>query len=138
VRVLAIAALVLLPLAAALMWPLRVLQFGDDTARGMGMRIETVRLGLLLTGCALAAIAVSIAGPVGFVAFVVPHVARMLAGPITGTVLIFAALLGAILLLGADMVAQHALPVSMPVGVVTAAIGAPYFLFLLRRGGARL
>lgn len=138
VRVLTIAIAVLVPLAAVLMWPLRVLQFGDDTARGMGMRLETVRLALLLTGCALAAMAVSITGPIGFVAFVVPHVARMLAGPITGGVIILTAVLGGVLLLGADMVGQHALPVSMPVGVVTAAIGAPYFLFLLYRGGARL
>lgn len=138
VRVLSVAAVTLIPIAAVLMWPLRVLQFGDDTARGMGMRIERVRLSLLLTGCALAAAAVSIVGPIGFVAFVVPHIARMLAGPMTGGVIVLTALLGAVLLLGADITAQHFLPVSLPVGVVTAAIGAPYFLFLLYRGGARL
>lgn len=138
VRVLAGAAAVLLPLTAALMHSLRVLQFGDDTARAAGMHVETTRLVLLLAGCALAAAAVSIAGPVGFVAFVVPHVARMLAGPITGGVFVLTAVLGAVLVLAADIVAQHALPVALPVGVVTAAIGGPYFLFLLYRGSARL
>ena len=138
VRLLAGVFAVLLPLTMILMFPLRVLQFGDETAKSMGMRIEAVRLGLLLTGCALAATAVSIAGPVGFVAFVVPHIARMLAGPITGSVMLLTAVVGAVLLLGADMVGQHALPVALPVGVITAAIGAPYFLFLLYRGGARL
>ncbi|MDZ7727006.1 MAG: iron ABC transporter permease [Dehalococcoidia bacterium] len=138
VRVLAAALVVLAPLAAILMWPLRVLQFGDDMASGLGMNVEVTRLGLLLTGCALASVAVAIAGPVGFVALMVPHVARMLAGPITGGVILFAALLGSMLVLGADMVAQHALPVSLPVGVITAAVGAPYFLFLLYRSNVRL
>jgi iron complex transport system permease protein len=138
VRVLATALAVLLPLTMTLMFPLRILQFGDETAKSLGMRIEFVRLGLLLTGCALAATAVSIAGPVGFVAFVVPHIARMLAGPITGSVILLTAVIGALLLLGADMVGQHALPVALPVGIVTAVVGAPYFLFLLYRGNARL
>ncbi|MCC7366293.1 MAG: iron ABC transporter permease [Dehalococcoidia bacterium] len=138
VRVLAGTLGVLLPLTVSLMWPLRVLQFGDDTAKGMGMRVEVVRLGLLLSGCGLAAVAVSIAGPVGFVAFVVPHIARMLAGPMTGGVLVLTAVAGGILLLAADTVGQHFLPVALPVGVVTAALGAPYFLFLLYRVNARL
>jgi iron complex transport system permease protein len=138
VRALAIGVGVLLPLTAFLVFALRVLQFGDETARSLGMRVETVRLSLLLCGCALAAVAVSITGPIGFVAFAVPHIARMLAGPISGGVLVFAAIAGAIVLLAADLVGQHALPVAMPVGVITAAIGGPYFLFLLLRGNARL
>jgi iron complex transport system permease protein len=138
VRVLSSAVVLLLPITIVLMFPLRVLQFGDETARSMGMRIELVRVALLLTGCALAATAVAIAGPIGFVAFVVPHIARMLAGPITGSVILLTAVLGALLVLGADMAGQHALPVALPVGVITAAIGAPYFLFLLYRGSARL
>ena len=138
VWILGLAALVLLPLSAALMFPLRMLQFGDDMARNAGIRVEITRVGLLAAGCALAAAAVSIAGPIGFVAFVVPHMARMIAGPITGAVLLFAVILGGMLVLGSDMLAQHALPVSLPVGVVTAGLGAPYFLYLLYRGEARL
>ena len=64
--------------------------------------------------------------------------ARMLAGPMSGAVLLFTGALGALLALGADLVGQHALPVSLPVGVITVAVGAPYFLFLLYRVNARL
>jgi len=138
VRTLALALGVLLPLAVGLMWPLRVLQLGDTTAHTLGLRLERTRLVLVLVGCALAATAVSIGGGIGFVAFMVPHLARMLAGPMTGSVMLLTAVIGALLLLGADLIGQHALPVSLPVGVVTAALGAPYFLFLLYRTNARL
>jgi iron complex transport system permease protein len=68
----------------------------------------------------------------------VPHVARMLAGPISGSSIVFSAFLGAVFLLAADVVAQHFLPVALPVGLVTAAVGAPYFLFLLYRTNVRM
>ena len=124
--------------AVVLMWYLRVLQLGDDIARGLGMPLELTRLALIVVGCGLAAVAVAIAGPIGFVALMVPHVARMLAGPISGQVMLFTGLLGAIFLLFADVVSQHFLPVTLPVGVVTAAVGAPYFLFLLYKSNARV
>lgn len=138
VRVLAIATAIMTPLAVALMWPLRVMQVGDLTARSVGMPLERTRLALILVGCGFSAVAVAIAGPIGFVALMVPHFARMLAGPIGGGVLIFAGVLGALLVLGSDMIGQHALPVGLPVGVITAALGAPYFLFLLYRMNAQL
>jgi iron complex transport system permease protein len=75
---------------------------------------------------------------VGFVAFMTPHLARMLAGPMTGGVFVLSGVLGALLLLGADLVGQYALPVSLPVGVIAAGLGAPYFLFLLYRTNARM
>jgi iron complex transport system permease protein len=138
VRSIGLALLILAPAAVALMWSLRVLQVGDDAAASLGMLVEPTRLALILVGCGLAASAVAIAGPVGFVALIIPHIARMIAGPMTGGVLVLTGLLGAVLLLGADVVAQHFLPVALPVGVVTAAIGAPYFLFLLYRTNARI
>lgn len=138
VRMLALAAAVLAPLGSGLMWPLRALQMGDQTARSLGVPLERTRLMLAVTGCALSAAAVSTAGPVGFVALMVPHAARMLAGPMTGGVLLLSGLLGGALMLGADMIGQHALPVGLPVGVLTAALGAPYFLFLLYRSNVRL
>lgn len=116
---------------------LRVLQLGDDITRGLGLPLEQTRLGLILAGCGLAAVAVAIAGPIGFVALMVPHIARMLAGPVSGTVLVFTGIIGAVFLLFADVVANHMLPVDLPVGVVTAAVGAPYFLLLLYRSNAR-
>jgi iron complex transport system permease protein len=138
VRVLAGALALLTPLGILLMRPLTVLQFGDETARSLGLPVERARLALIVVGCAFSGVAVSVAGPVGFVAFMVPHLARMLTGPMTRGLFVFTGVLGGLLLLGADLVGQHALPVSLPVGVVTAALGAPYFLFLLYRTHARI
>jgi iron complex transport system permease protein len=138
VRTLALSLTVLVPLAAMLMWHLRILQFGDDMATSLGLRVEATRLALLVVGCAFSAIAVSLAGPIGFVALMVPHIARMVAGPMTGSVLILTAIVGALMLLGSDVVGQHFLPVSLPVGVVTGVLGAPYFLLLLYRANVRL
>lgn len=138
VRNLAVALAILAPVALALMWSLRTLQVGDFTARSVGMPLERTRLTLIVLGCALSALAVATAGPIGFVALMTPHVARMIAGPMSGGVFLLTAVLGAILVLGADMVGQHALPVNMPAGVLTAAVGAPYFLFLLYRLNTRL
>lgn len=125
--------IVVTPIAVGLMWKLRALQLGNDAARSLGMSLEGVQAGLIITGCALAASAVAIAGPIGFVALMIPHIARMLAGPMSGSVLLFTASLGAIFLLLSDIVGQHYLPVTLPVGVVTAAVGAPYFLYLMYR-----
>lgn len=125
---------VLLPTAGLLMSRLRVLQLGDDVATALGTRVEWSRAGVLVAASGLAAFAVAVAGPVGFVALMVPHMARMLLGPLTGGVLVASALIGAVLVLASDLVAQHLFsPVSLPVGVVTAAIGGPYFLYLLYR-----
>lgn len=126
--------LVLLPVAGMLMPRLRAIQLGDDTATALGTRVEWSRAGLLVVGAGLAAVAVAVAGPVGFVALMVPHVARMLLGPLTGGVLLVAGVIGAVVVLASDLIAQHLFsPLSLPVGVVTAAVGAPYFLFLLYR-----
>lgn len=134
VAAIAVGLAVLVPTALALMPQLRVVQLGDDSARALGARVELIRTGLLVVGAALAASAVAIAGPVGFVALMTPHVARMLAGPLTGGVLLLSGSLGALLVLTSDLIAQHAFsPISLPVGVVTAAVGAPYFLYLLYR-----
>lgn len=126
--------LVLLPSAVALLPRLRTIQLGDDAATALGTHVEWSRAGLLVVGSSLAAIAVAVAGPVGFVALMVPHIARMLLGPLTGGVLMVAGIIGAVVVLASDLIAQHAFsPISLPVGVVTAAVGAPYFLFLLYR-----
>ncbi|MBP2018514.1 iron complex transport system permease protein [Symbiobacterium terraclitae] len=138
VATLAAALALLVPAGLVLMWPLRALQYGDQTARSLGLPLERTRLALMAVGCALSAVAVSVAGPVGFVAFMVPHLARMLAGPVGGGLFLFTGALGGLLLLGADLLGQHALPVSLPVGVITAALGAPYFLFLLYRTNAQM
>lgn len=138
VRVLALGLLVLAPAAVVLTWTLRIVQLGDDAARGVGLPLERTRLMLIAVGCGLAALAVAVAGPVGFVALMTPHIARMLAGPLAGSVMLFVGIIGALIVLAADTVGQHVLPVPLPVGVVTAAVGAPYFLLLLYRSNLRI
>ncbi len=122
-----------LPLAAILMHPLRSMLLGDIVTRSLGVPLERTRLAIIFIGCALASVAVAVAGPIGFIALMVPHMARMIAGPHSPSVLFFTGLLGGIVLLISDVVGQHFLPVTLPVGVVTSAVGAPYFLFLLYR-----
>ena len=138
VRIIALTVLVLLPIGMLLMDLLGSLQYGDISTRSLGVSLERSRLVLIAVGCALAAVSVSVAGPIGFIALVVPHMARMIAGPPTSSTLLFTALLGANMLLLSDIVGQHALSVSLPVGVVTGAVGAPYFLYLLFRFNRRL
>ena len=133
-RTLSIGLLFLLPPAFFLTTRLRILQLGDETAITIGSKIELDRLALLAVASLLAALAVSVVGPLGFVALIVPQAARLLLGSITGGVLIFTALLGGFFLLGADLIAQRLFaPVMLPAGVITATFGGPYFLYLLAR-----
>ncbi|MDA1359680.1 iron ABC transporter permease [Glycomyces luteolus] len=111
-----------------------VLDLGDDAAGALGVQPGLARLQLLAVAVVLASLAVALTGPVGFVALAVPHLVRRLAGPPTAGTLALNALAGALLLLTADLVAQHALPFDgLPVGVVTATLGAPCLLALLAR-----
>lgn len=111
-----------------------VLDLGDDAAGALGARPGLARLQLLAVAVVLASLAVALTGPVGFVALAVPHLVRRLAGPPTAGTLALDALAGALLLLAADLIAQHALPLDgLPVGVVTSTLGAPFLLALLAR-----
>lgn len=130
VAVVGTALILLTPLVAALAARLRVLQLGDDTAGGLGVGVETTRLGALAVAVALAAVATAFAGPVAFVAFVSAPVARRLL-PTAGLALVPAGGVGAVLVVGADLIGQHFLGLKLPVGVVTGIIGAPYLLWLL-------
>ena len=128
--VLASALVVLLPAAALLARQLRGLELGDDTAAGLGLRVEASRLGLLAAGVALAAVATAAAGPVSFIAFLSGPIARRLLGGRQS--LAASALVGAVIVLAADFVGANLVPgVSLPVGVVTGALGAPFLLWLL-------
>lgn len=112
---------------------LRPLALGDDHARALGVRADAARVGLLVVAVALVALATSVAGPVAFVALIAPAVARRLVGG-GGAAVTAAAVLGAALTLGADVVGQFALPgFTAPLGIVTGLIGAPYLLWLLAR-----
>jgi iron complex transport system permease protein len=133
VRPVAVAVGVLVPVTVALSRHLRLLELGDDTARGLGARVETSRAGLLLAAVGLAAVATAAAGPIGFVALVAPHVARRLAGGRNAGLLPSAAF-GALLVVLADVAARRLFaPTELPVGVATAVLGAPYLLWLLAR-----
>lgn len=125
--------------AAVATFTLGALRMGDDTARALGVRVETGRGTLALAAIALAAVAVAAAGPIAFVALVAPQVAMRLARS-AGPPVITGAVTGAVLLLGADVVARLVLPAQLPVGIVTAVLGAPYLLYLIarrtREGGA--
>lgn len=133
-RTLAIGAAVLVPLAYALVRRLRVMQLGDDAAAGLGVSLERSRVAVVSVGCGLAAVVVAVVGPLGFVALLVPHVARSLAGALGVGVMTLTVLLGAVMLLGADLAAQRLFaPTVLPAGVMTAAMGGPYLLWVLRR-----
>ncbi|WP_394813415.1 FecCD family ABC transporter permease [Streptomyces johnsoniae] len=128
-----IAVAVLFPLTALAARPLGALQLGDDAASGLGTRVERSRLALIGCAVALTGTATAAAGPVGFVAFVSGPIARQLLGRSTPA-LVPSALVGAVIVLVADLVAQHGLgPNQFPVGLVTSMIGAPYLLWLLAR-----
>ena len=113
---------------------LNVLQLGDAMARSLGMRVELTRLLLTAVAAILAASAVSVVGLLGFVGLIVPHMARLVVGSDHRILLPASALLGAAVLLYSDTFARVAFaPVELPVGIIMAALGAPFFLFLLRR-----
>lgn len=133
VRRVAVVLAVLLPVATGLARNLRLLEMGDDAAKGLGARVELSRAALLFVGVALAAVGTASAGPVAFVALVSPQIARRLAGP-ESLGLLPATACGALLMLASDLVGRRVVaPTELPVGVITAMIGAPYLLFLLAR-----
>ncbi len=131
--VLAVSAVVLVPAALLAGRPLTALGLGDDVAAGIGVRPERTRIVSIAVGVALAAVAVSVAGPIAFVALLAAPVARRLVGR-GSLVLVPAALVGALVLVVSEVVAQFAVPgVVFPVGVVTGIVGAPSLLWLLTR-----
>lgn len=129
-------ALALLAVVAYAAFHLKPMHFGDDVAAGLGVRYARVRAVLLLCAVLLAGVAVSAAGPIPFVALVAPQAAMRLTRHPTPP-LAASGLLGAFLLISADLVARTALPVSLPVGVVTAMIGGPFLVYLVIRANLR-
>jgi iron complex transport system permease protein len=133
VRSMGVTLAVLTPLMVFLVHRLRILQLGDETAYGLGLRVESSRLGLIVIGVLLAAVATAAAGPIGFVAFVAPPIARRLTRS-PGPAMMASALIGALVVALSDLIAQHAFgDTQLPVGVVTGVVGAPYLMFLLAR-----
>lgn len=113
---------------------LDLLARGEFFARKSGVDVKRINLTLLLTTSVFTAIAVSMAGTIGFVGLVVPHISRLLVGNIHARLIPVSALLGAIILLIADTFARTIVaPIQLPVGIFTAIFGVPVFLFLLRK-----
>jgi iron complex transport system permease protein len=111
------------------------LLLGESEARHLGIEVERLKRELVLCIALGVGAAVAAAGLIGFVGLIVPHLIRLVAGPDHRVVLPASALAGASLLLFADVFARLVLaPAELPIGIVTAFIGAPFFLFLLVRG----
>ncbi|WP_416985402.1 FecCD family ABC transporter permease [Streptomyces sp. T028] len=128
--------LALLVVVACVSFQFKPMHLGDDVAAGLGVRFSAVRAALLLCAVLLAGVAVSAAGPVPFVALVAPQVAMRLTRSPTPP-MPASGMVGALLLIGSDLLARTALPASLPVGVVTAAIGGPFLVYLLVRANRR-
>lgn len=113
------------------------LALGEDTAASLGTEVEKVKIASYLVASLLAAAAVSVAGVVGFVGLVVPHAVRMVFGAAHRTLIPLSFVCGAALVIATDAAARTvAAPMEVPVGVMTAILGVPFFLALLRRGAA--
>ena len=118
---------------------LEALRLGDDTASALGVRVGRTRIVVIVAAVGLISVATAVAGPIAFVAFLSGPIASRIMGR-DGSVLLPAALIGAVLVLAGDYVGQFLLPARYPVGVVTGALGAPYLIYLIvranRNGGA--
>ncbi|WP_079912405.1 iron chelate uptake ABC transporter family permease subunit [Paenibacillus sp. 32352] len=125
-------AAVLLPLSFILARHVNISQLGDDISAGVGSSVELNRMLLLLVSVALAGAAVAVAGAIGFIGLIAPHMARKLVGSSFENVLPVSALLGGAIVMLADLVGRTCfLPLDVPVGIFTSAVGAPFFIYLL-------
>ncbi|MEM7340390.1 MAG: iron chelate uptake ABC transporter family permease subunit [Actinomycetota bacterium] len=130
-RTVALALVVLGPLAVLMQRRLDRLDLGDDTATALGMRVSSAKFWLVVVGVALASLGVAAAGPVVFIAFVAGPIARRLVSSPSASV-VPAGFVGAFLMVLADLAARNVIPgTEVPVGIMTAGIGGPYLLWLL-------
>jgi iron complex transport system permease protein len=123
----------LVPLAL-LRWRIGVLSLGDDEAKALGVNVRVVRGVVIGAATLVTATAVSVSGVIGWIGLVIPHMARLLVGPRYDRVLPAAVLMGAAFLVLIDTVARSAARIEIPLGLLTALLGAPVFVWLLARG----
>lgn len=123
----------LVPLAL-LRWRINVLSLGDEEARALGVEAGRTRFLVIVAATLITASVTALAGVVGWVGLVIPHIARMLVGPGFGRLLPTSVLIGAGYLLIVDTLARSMAQVEVPLGILTAVIGAPFFVWLLARG----
>lgn len=129
---LAAACAMLIPILLLQSRGLGALRLGDDTAAALGVRVRPTRVLLVLAAVALLAFATAASGPIAFVAFMAGPIAARIVGP-GGSLLVPSALIGALLVLLADLIGQYAFDNRYPVGIITGALGAPFLLLLLVR-----
>ena len=111
---------------------LDALNLGDEVATGLGVEVEKERRKLIVFSVVLAGVATSVAGSIGFLGLVAPHIARKLVGPKHIKLIPTSALVGSVILLVADTIARNIIaPMELPVGIVVAVIGVPYFIYLM-------
>ncbi|MEF9895632.1 MAG: iron ABC transporter permease, partial [Clostridia bacterium] len=130
-------ALGLVPLML-LRWKMNLLTLGDEEARTMGVNAGRLRLVTVLSATLLTAAAVAVSGTIGWVGLVVPHLARKLVGNNFRRLMPASMLLGALFLVVVDDVSRNLLATEIPLGILTALVGAPFFLWLILRRGERL
>ncbi|WP_248929986.1 FecCD family ABC transporter permease [Paenibacillus hamazuiensis] len=117
---------------------LNVLSMGEEAAKGLGQKTAALKLAAGLIVVVLAGGSVSVAGPIGFIGIVIPHISRFFAGIDHRWIIPYCAVFGAVLLVAADLAARFIMiPEEVPVGVMTAMIGVPFFIFIARKGLAK-
>jgi iron complex transport system permease protein len=117
-----------------LRWRINAMAFGDDEAHTLGINTRVVRAIVICSSTLITAASVSISGMIGWIGLVIPHLARMLVGPSFAVLLPVSVFLGALFLLVVDSVARTVFTIEIPLGILTAIIGAPFFVTLLAKG----
>lgn len=120
-----------------LRWRINLLSLSEPEAQTLGVNTQRLRLGLIVCATLMTAAAVSFTGIIGWVGLIIPHMARLVVGPDFARLLPTSLLMGAIFLVLTDSLARNVAYMELPLGVVTALIGAPFFLYLLLRGARR-
>lgn len=113
---------------------LNIMLIGEESAQSLGIDVERTKVYILILGSFLVSMVVSVSGIIGFVGLIIPHIVRIVLGPDNRILLPSSALVGAIFMIFADTIARTIIsPVEIPVGIITALFGGPFFLYLLRK-----
>lgn len=117
-----------------LRWKLNILAMGDEESKALGIDTNKLRLIIIISCTMITAASVSISGIIGWIGLVIPHMGRILLGPDHSKLLVATIIFGSSFLMIIDNISRTILPTEVPIGILTALIGAPFFLYLLRKG----
>lgn len=120
-----------------LSWRLNVLSFGEEEARSLGLHTERMRVAVILSATLVTASMISVCGIIGWVGLVVPHISRFLAGANHRRLMPVSFFVGAAFMVAVDTVARSAASVEIPVSIITAVLGAPFFIWIMKRSSVR-